>query len=117
MESLRILRLLFYKNYLMRKRQWIVSLLAEFAVPVGLILAVWAIRSAVSDPPVKIDHSTYYPMVSQQALADAATIYGRTVRIHYAPNSVPVNDLMLNITKSCLPNNQSCEWFFFFSSG
>ncbi|XP_008203624.1 retinal-specific phospholipid-transporting ATPase ABCA4-like [Nasonia vitripennis] len=106
-ESLRVLRLLFYKNYLMRKRQWIVSLLAEFVIPVGLILTVWAIRSLVSEPPMRTGRSTYYPLVSQKALADAATRYRRQVRIHYAPNSDPVKDLMRDITDSCLPNNQS----------
>ncbi|XP_014205582.1 ATP-binding cassette sub-family A member 3-like isoform X2 [Copidosoma floridanum] len=93
MEWLRVLKLLLYKNLLVRKRQWITSLVGEFLVPVGVIVAVWAVRNLVAKESVPVDRDTVPDRIFVNDIFDKASGIKRAA-VFFAPNNSFTNEIM-----------------------
>lgn len=99
-ESLRVLKLLLYKNYLVRKRQWLMSLIGEVLIPVGILSCVWAVRDLNANIPQHVDTDSYYPMCSKADLIDNALRQNNdSVQILYAPDTAFTSNLMSGLKK------------------
>ncbi|XP_058807248.1 phospholipid-transporting ATPase ABCA1-like isoform X2 [Phymastichus coffea] len=105
-ETLRILGLLLHKNWLVRKRQWLMSLIAEIMLPVGIIACAWALRGLSARPPTRISTESRYRMQPLSELIDQLS----NVNIFYAPNSSFVNDLMKSVDK-CFEQKSNVRGF------
>jgi ATP-binding cassette subfamily A (ABC1) protein 3 len=106
-ESLRILKLLYYKNMLTRKRQWKISIIGEILIPVGFIMCVWAVRNLSANPPIHFENSTYYENVSKEVMIK--DLYANQVNIYFTPNNSFTLTLIEKVV-DCLrlnPNNIS----------
>ncbi|KAL7306039.1 hypothetical protein TKK_0001504 [Trichogramma kaykai] len=104
METLRVLGLLMHKNYLIRKRQWKMSVFGEFLVPVGLIILIWAIRNLTAVPSVKIDTPKYYDSISRDSIINQQNFRVKTIL--YAPENYFTKKFMTELTTNCLPMSE-----------
>ncbi|XP_058807192.1 ATP-binding cassette sub-family A member 7-like isoform X2 [Phymastichus coffea] len=97
-ESLRVLKLLLYKNYLVRRRQWLVSLIGEILVPIFILACIWSARDLNATPPLRITNDTHYRAQSKAELIDRMIEgFNESAKILYAPESEFTAALMAGV--------------------
>ncbi|XP_058807246.1 phospholipid-transporting ATPase ABCA1-like isoform X2 [Phymastichus coffea] len=104
MEKLRIFRLLLYKNYLVRKRHWKMSLFIEILIPLLLFLLIQSCRDFSAQQPKMFENNTYYEVKTKAELLNKINYM---TNIYFVPENRFTRTLM-EITRSCLkfPNGQ-----------
>ena len=108
--KLKIFGLLMRKNFLVRRRSWIASLIGEFLVPFGLVLSIWAVRNFSSSAPRVISNNTIYELQDQRKIISYTT-FDRRINVYFAP----ANDftrLLINDAVACthIGKNYSCKY-------
>ncbi|XP_058807215.1 retinal-specific phospholipid-transporting ATPase ABCA4-like [Phymastichus coffea] len=96
MESLRILWILLYKCWLVRKRHWLGTLLVEILIPIGLILCPWGLLGNAFEAPVVVNSDTHYQKYSLRQLLQ---VFGDSIKLAYTPNNTFVNQLMMEVNR------------------
>lgn len=101
MGKLRILRLLLYKSYLVRKRHWLKGLLVEILIPLFLLFMVQCMRELSPSKAEKIDTFTFSEPKDLQRI-----VYDNNINLlifYYAPKN--------NFTETMMKKSvESCHW-------
>lgn len=90
----KIFCLLLYKNLLVRKRHWRMTIFLQALVPIGLFALLQAVRDFSVQSPVVMNESTYYPIYTQEDLIKK--IDNDLNKVYY----VPKNTYTINIMES-----------------
>lgn len=100
------LRLILWKNLIIRKRHWLLTLF-EFAIPILLCIAILTLTSLIPKP--YISETTVYPARS----VDGST--GGLLQLYYAPKSDNIDKLMQDVETKLFP--QEFRKYFLFTLG
>jgi len=110
--GLKIFGLLLYKNLIVRKRHWRMTILLQALVPIGLVVLLQAVRDFSVQPPVKINESTYYPMYTQDELMKK--INSELNKVYYVPKNTEITEKIMEPVRRCLglmPESKYClKW-------
>ena len=106
--KLKIFSLLMRKNFLVRRRSWIASLIGEFLVPFGLVLSIWAVRNFSSNAPRVISNNTIYELNDQQSIIGQGT-FENYVNVYFAPAN-DFTQLLISDAVACTQINNSCKY-------
>lgn len=109
--GLKIFGLLLYKNLIVRKRHWRMTILLQALVPIGLFALLQAARDFSVQSPVVINESTYYPMVTQDDLM--GKIKHGLSQVYYVPKNEYTEKIMEPVRRclKILPASKYClKW-------
>lgn len=87
------LRLILWKNLIIRKRHWLLTLF-EFAIPVLLCVAILTLTSLIPKP--YIPETTVYPVKDVDH-------FDGMIQLYYAPNTTIVNKFMSDVDQRLEP--------------
>lgn len=103
----KIFALLLYKNLIVRKRHWRMTILLQTLVPIALFSLLQAVRDYSVQPPVVMNESTYHPIQTQDKLMN---IDNDINVIYYLPKN-EYTDKIMESTRKCLglvPDSKHC---------
>ncbi|XP_012253261.2 phospholipid-transporting ATPase ABCA1-like isoform X1 [Athalia rosae] len=100
----RILFLLLQKNWIIRKRHWLGTII-EMAAPALLIAIIMGLRTLLPIEATVVNQNTIFPVLNRTYLE--SNFFPQLLRIFYLPDNEFTKRVMTNATK-CLgiPNNQ-----------
>lgn len=101
-EKLRVFKLLLYKDFLVRRRHWILGLFVEIAIPLLLFLTVWGLRNLTVYTPIgpNSDSSIMYEVEEKNEFLPSIG-----TKIYVVPDN-PFITLYMHEVETCLGNNQ-----------
>ncbi|XP_011704819.1 PREDICTED: uncharacterized protein LOC105460070, partial [Wasmannia auropunctata] len=102
----KIFGLLMYKNLIIRKRHWRMTIFLQALVPIALIALLQTIRDFNVQSPVVVNVSTLYPVQTQQDLMQK--IDNDEHQVYYVPKNAHTDKIMHSIRNcldSLLPHN------------
>lgn len=97
--GLRIFCLLLYKNLLVRKRHWRMTIFLQALVPIGLFALLQSVRDFSVQSPVMVNESTYYPINTQDELIKK--IDNDLNKVYYVPRNSYTEKIMESV-RYCL---------------
>ncbi|XP_076622006.1 phospholipid-transporting ATPase ABCA3 [Colletes latitarsis] len=95
---LRILRLLLYKNLIVRIRHWKSAIFLQCMVPIALFVLIQAVRDFSVQPPHVIKESTYYPIETKEELTEINRDF---TFLYYVPQNEDTEKIVEN-ARRCL---------------
>ncbi|XP_039306572.1 retinal-specific phospholipid-transporting ATPase ABCA4 [Solenopsis invicta] len=95
----KIFGLLMYKNLIVRKRHWRMTIFLQALIPIGLFALLQAVRDFTAQPPVVVNQSTYYPVYTQDELMQK--INNDLNKVYYTPNNIRTHQIMESV-RYCL---------------
>ncbi|CAK9811271.1 Phospholipid-transporting ATPase ABCA3 [Anthophora quadrimaculata] len=96
--GIRTFGLLFYKNLLIRKRHWKMTIFLQCLVPIALFILIQAMRDFSVNPPHVINESTYYPIETKEELV---MINREFIVLFYVPQNSYTENIITDVRK-CL---------------
>ncbi|XP_011705232.1 PREDICTED: uncharacterized protein LOC105460476, partial [Wasmannia auropunctata] len=93
----KIFGLLMYKNLIIRKRHWRMTIFLQALVPIALVALLQAIREFNVKSPVAVNVSTLYPVQTQQDLM--RKIDNDKHQVHYVPKNAHTDKIMFSVRK------------------
>ncbi|XP_069681460.1 phospholipid-transporting ATPase ABCA3-like [Periplaneta americana] len=99
--------LVMWKNFLLRKRHWIVTTF-EILIPLALFILAAVIRSLSSSALSEEVPERYYPRVDQSELINYISYYS-DMEILYAPNNTIASALMNSISEAANKSSRAFE--------
>ncbi|XP_063977334.1 uncharacterized protein LOC135162614 [Diachasmimorpha longicaudata] len=96
--TLGIFLLLLKKNFLVRKKRWVQSLVAQILIPIALFLIGQTVRLMTDNSAKFINTTTYYEIESKQELLG---MIHRDTTVRFTPENSATIDLM-HYTRTCL---------------
>ncbi|XP_011644080.1 retinal-specific ATP-binding cassette transporter-like [Pogonomyrmex barbatus] len=95
----KVFGLLLYKDLIVRKRHWRMTLLLQTLIPIGLFALLQAVRDYSVQPPAVVNESTYYPIYTQDELM--WKLDNGLVKIYYLPKNTYTEKIM-DSARKCL---------------
>lgn len=95
----KIFSLLLYKDLIVRKRHWGMTLFLQTLIPVGLFVLLQAVRDFNAEPPTIINGSTFYPIQTQDDLME--NINDELNNVYYLPKNAYTVKIMES-ARQCL---------------
>lgn len=95
----KIFGLLLYKDLLVRKRHWCMTLFLQALVPIGLFVLLQAVRDFNAQPPTIINENTFYPVQTQNDLMEK--LDNDLNNVYYLPTNAFTNKTMES-ARNCL---------------
>ncbi|KOC60391.1 ABC transporter A family member 6 [Habropoda laboriosa] len=96
--TIRTFGLLLYKNLLIRKRHWKMTIFLQCLVPITLFILIQAMRDFSVQPPRIINESTYYPIETK----DKLTYLNREFTVLYYVPQNSYTESILEDVRMCL---------------
>ncbi|KAK0162596.1 hypothetical protein PV327_006362 [Microctonus hyperodae] len=97
-EKLRLFMLLMRKNFLIRKRHWIQSLVFQVLIPIGLILIGQTVRLMSNNEAEFISHNTTHNFeIEDDLMLDVPGL----INVKYTPSNT-ITDQIMEDTRMCL---------------
>ncbi|XP_018365508.1 PREDICTED: retinal-specific ATP-binding cassette transporter-like [Trachymyrmex cornetzi] len=95
----KIFGLLMYKNMIVRKRHWRMTIFLQALVPIIVFALLQAVRDFSVQPPVVVNVSTYYPLYTQDELMEK--IDHALNKVYYVPKNAYTDKIMESV-RHCL---------------
>jgi ATP-binding cassette, subfamily A (ABC1), member 3 len=95
----KIFSLLMYKNLIVRKRHWRLTIFLQALVPIGLFALLQAVRDFSVQSPVVVNENTYYSVETQDELMEKMN--NDLNKVYYTPNNVHTRKIMESV-RYCL---------------
>lgn len=95
----KILGLLLYKNLIVRKRHWRMTLFLQALVPIGLFALLQAVRDFSVNAPIVVNESIHYSIDTQEGLM--GKLDNALNNIYYLPKN-SYTDKIMESTRKCL---------------
>jgi hypothetical protein len=96
----KIFGLLLYKNLIVRKRYWRLTIFLQILVPVGLFALLQAVRDFSVQPPTVYNESLHYDMQTKEDLIKNK-VNNAIHHVYYVPKNVYTDEIMEN-ARYCL---------------
>lgn len=106
----KIFGLLMYKNLLVRKRHWRLTIFLQALVPIALFALLQAMRDFSVNPPIVYNESTHYEIQTREYLVKHK-IDNSINQVYYVPKNSYTEKLMEETTRKCLmllPESEHC---------
>ncbi|XP_076762980.1 ATP-binding cassette sub-family A member 17 [Xylocopa sonorina] len=103
MDKVRTFGLLLYKNLMVRKRHWIMTIFVQCLIPIALFTLIQAVRDYSVESPIW-NNETYYPIETKEKLT---AINREFTLLHYAPQNAYTESIIEDV-RMCLnlPHNK-----------
>lgn len=98
-EKSKIFLLLLKKNFLVRKKHWAQSVIAQIVIPIVLFLIGENIQLMIDSTPTRVSHNTYYEIRTQSQLLSDVSMSGTYIK--YTPQN-NFTDKLMKSTRECL---------------
>ncbi|KYN32310.1 ATP-binding cassette sub-family A member 3 [Trachymyrmex septentrionalis] len=95
----KIFGLLMYKNMIIRKRHWRMTIFLQALVPIIVFTLLQAVRDFSVQPPVVVNVSTHYPLYTQDELMKR--IDNALNKVYYVPKNAYTDKIMESV-RHCL---------------
>ncbi|XP_012538072.1 phospholipid-transporting ATPase ABCA1 [Monomorium pharaonis] len=95
----KIFGLLIYKNMIVRKRHWRMTIFLQALVPIALFALLQAVRDFSVQSPVEVKENTYYPVHTQDDLMKK--INNALNKVYYTPKNEDTYKMMESV-RYCL---------------
>lgn len=96
--DIRTFGLLLYKNLIIRRRHWKLTIFLQCLIPIALFMLIQAVRDFSVQPPRVINESTYYPIETKEEL----TVLNRDYTfLYYVPQNL-YTETILEDVRMCL---------------
>lgn len=99
MASGKIFGLLMYKNFIVRKRHWRMTIFLQALIPIGLFALLQAVRDFSVQSPIVVNVNTYYPVYTQDELMK--NINSALNKVYYTPKNAYTHKIMESV-RYCL---------------
>ncbi|EZA61865.1 hypothetical protein DMN91_006090 [Ooceraea biroi] len=97
----KIFGLLMYKNLIVRKRHWRLTIFLQAFVPIGLFALLQAMRDFSVNPPIVYNESIHYDIQMKEDLI-RNKIDNSINQMYYVPKNSYTEQIMENYTRNCL---------------
>jgi len=103
----KIFVLLLYKNLIVRKRHWCLTIFLQTLVPIGLFMLLQAVRDFSVQSPVMVNVNTYYPAKTQDDLI--SNFNNGINKVYYLPKNAYTEKIMESV-RHCLYLHPECKY-------